>query len=91
MTFFVYILECRDNTYYTGYTNNIEKRLERHNNGTASKYTRSRLPVKIVWKKKAKSRNGAMKTEVKIKKMTRSEKKRLVEGARLDNILRKYA
>ena len=88
--FYVYIIECRDKTYYTGYTNDLEKRIERHNKGLASKYTRSRLPVKLVWNKNAKNKSFAMKTEKRIKKLKRRDKERLVGGSRLDNLLRKY-
>ncbi len=88
---YVYIIECNDKTYYTGYTNDLEKRIERHNEGSASKYTRSRLPVELVWKKRSKNKSYAMKTEIKIKKLSRQDKKRLIFGTRLDNILRKYA
>ena len=89
--FYVYILQCRDGTYYTGYTNDLGKRLVRHNKGFASRYTRSRLPVKLVWKERAKNQSFAMKKEIKIKKLKRKDKEKLVSGSRLDNILRKYA
>ena len=72
--FYVYILECDDKTYYTGYSNDLESRIERHNKGQASKYTRSRLPVKLVWEKRSKNKSYAMKTEIKIKSLTRREK-----------------
>ena len=85
-TFYVYILECRDNTYYTGYTNDLEKRLKDHNEGKrGAKYTRSRLPVKLVWKKKYKELEVALKTERAIKGLTRKQKELLVRG-RLDKI-----
>jgi len=87
---FVYIVECADGTYYTGYTNNIENRIRRHNAGFASKYTRAKLPVKLVWKKACKNQRFAMRTEKTIKGLKREDKKRIVRGARLDNILRKY-
>ncbi|MFC2048696.1 GIY-YIG nuclease family protein [Elusimicrobiota bacterium] len=88
--FFVYIVECSDKSYYTGYTNDLKKRVEKHNKGLASKYTRSRLPVRLVWKKRSKNKSYAMKTEIKIKGLPRREKQRLITGARLDNLLRKY-
>ncbi len=49
--FWVYIVECSDNTFYTGYTPDIEKRIKLHNAGRGAKYTRDRLPVKLVWRK----------------------------------------
>jgi putative endonuclease len=89
--FYVYILECNDKSYYTGYTNDLKKRIERHNRGQASKYTRSRLPVRLVWEKRLKNKSYAMKTEIGIKRLSRREKERLIAGSRLDNLLKKYA
>lgn len=88
--FYAYIVKCGDGTYYTGYTNDLEKRLLRHNTGFASKYTRSKLPVKLVWSKACKNQRFAMRTENTIKRLKREDKERFVQGARLDNILRKY-
>jgi len=76
--FYIYILECADKTYYTGYTNDLDVRLKRHNEGLASKYTRSRLPVKIAWSKRCKDKSAAMSMEAKIKQLTRKEKEKLV-------------
>jgi putative endonuclease len=81
--FYIYILECADKTYYTGYTNDLDARLKRHNEGLASKYTRSRLPVKLVWSKCCKSKSAAMRAEVKIKQLTRKEKEKLVNHSRV--------
>lgn len=78
LAFFVYLLECSDKTYYCGWTKNIELRVKTHNLGKASKYTRSRLPVKLVFFEQKKSKSLALKREKKIKKMTRKEKQRLV-------------
>ena len=88
--FYVYIVECGDNTFYTGYTNDLEKRLKRHNDGYASKYTSSKLPVRLVWSKACKNQRFAMRTESIIKKLKRRDKQQLINGSRLDNILRKY-
>ncbi|MFH1776873.1 MAG: GIY-YIG nuclease family protein [Candidatus Omnitrophota bacterium] len=88
--FFVYIVECRDGTYYTGYTRDLEKRWAWHNKGLASRYTRSRLPVKLVWSKTCKNQRFAMRTELTLKRLTREDKQQLINGSRLDNILRKY-
>lgn len=88
--FYVYILECQNGTYYTGYTNDLQKRVDRHNKGLASKYTRSKLPVKLVWNKICKNQKSAMRMEKTIKGLKREDKKRIVQGARLDNVLRKY-
>lgn len=70
----VYILRCRDNTLYTGITNNIEKRLASHNKGTASRYTRTRLPVELLGKSKGMSGKEALRLEIKIKQQPREKK-----------------
>lgn len=71
---YCYILECSDGTLYTGITNDLEKRLAAHNNGTASKYTRSRLPVKLVFTEDQPDRAFASRREVQIKQLSRAEK-----------------
>jgi putative endonuclease len=76
---YVYILECCDGTLYTGSANNVRQRLDKHNQGIASKYTRSRLPVKLVYVEKAESWSDALKREIAIKKLTRSQKLNLIE------------
>ncbi|MFH1094179.1 MAG: GIY-YIG nuclease family protein [Candidatus Omnitrophota bacterium] len=85
--FYVYIVECPDGTYYTGYTNDLEQRLKRHNDGFASKYTRARLPVRLVWSKEYDQFQSAFKTEIVIKQLTRLQKEVLVGGKRLDKVL----
>jgi putative endonuclease len=70
----VYILRCRDNTLYTGITNNIEKRLSAHNKGTASRYTRARLPVALLAESRGMSQAEALRLEIKIKQLPRSRK-----------------
>jgi len=71
---FVYILKCSDNTFYTGYTVDIERRLEAHREGMASKYTRGRRPVELVYREELASKSLALRRELEIKKMSRSEK-----------------
>lgn len=78
--FYVYILKCSDRTYYTGYTNDLEKRLACHNSGLGAKYTRGRLPVKMLWSKECESKGHAMSQEFKIKKLSRKEKENLIRG-----------
>lgn len=75
---YVYIVECSDGTLYTGITNEIEKRINTHNSGKGSKYTRSRLPVvvKRIWE--VKNRSEASKMEYKIKQLKRDEKLKLI-------------
>ena len=70
----VYILRCKDNTLYTGITNNIEKRLIAHNRGMAAKYTRSRRPVALSAVSNSMCRTDAMRLELKIKKVAKGKK-----------------
>jgi putative endonuclease len=72
--FYTYILECADKTYYTGWTNDLDKRLSVHNQGKGSKYTRARLPVKLVKSWSFDTKSGAMKFEHEIKSMSRKDK-----------------
>lgn len=73
--FLVYIIECSDGTYYTGITTNIRRRIFQHNNGTGSKYTRARRPVKLVITTDSNmSRSDASKLEVLIKSLPKTEK-----------------
>ena len=78
MSFYCYILECADGTYYTGWTTNPERRLKQHNKGTASRYTRIRLPVKMVYLEPQPDRPTAMKRERAIKRLSRDKKKNLI-------------
>jgi len=86
--FYVYIVECADGAYYTGSTNDLEKRIAEHNNGKrGAKYTRYKRPVKLVWRKEYKQFKSAFMTEIRIKKLTRRQKEKLVDGKRLDKVL----
>ncbi len=76
---YLYLLECNDGTVYTGITNNLERRLQEHNNGTASRYTRSRLPVKLLYQEQCKSRSSALKKEYGIKELSRKEKQEYIK------------
>ena len=76
---YTYILKCADGTLYTGWTNDIDKRLAAHNSGKGAKYTKSRLPVSLFYLEEHQSRLAAMRREVLIKRMTRSEKMKLAE------------
>ncbi|MDE6759765.1 MAG: GIY-YIG nuclease family protein [Lachnospiraceae bacterium] len=75
---YTYIVECRDGTFYTGWTNHLEKRVESHNKGKGAKYTRSRLPVKLVYYETYASKKEAMKREYEIKRLTRKDKLALI-------------
>jgi len=74
---YCYIVECADGTYYTGWAVDPEKRLAVHNKGLGAKYTRMRLPVKLVYVEEQPDRTTAMKRERAIKRMTRSKKQKL--------------
>ena len=75
---YTYILKCRDGTLYTGWTNDLEKRLKAHNAGHGAKYTRSRTPVELVYYETFETKVEAQKREYAIKKMTRAEKQKLI-------------
>jgi predicted GIY-YIG superfamily endonuclease len=74
----VYIVKCRDGSLYTGITNNLYSRIASHNNGTAARYTRSRLPVKLLYFEKHPDRSSASKREWEIKKLTLAKKNELI-------------
>ena len=76
----VYMLRCRDNSLYTGYTNDLDNRIEKHNDGRGAKYTASRRPVKLVYCEPADTKEAAMKREIQIKRCTKSEKEALISG-----------
>lgn len=70
----LYVLECSDGTFYTGITNDLSRRLAQHNSGRASRYTRGRMPVKLVHAEPCKDRSQALKRECALKRLSRSEK-----------------
>lgn len=74
---YTYIVRCADDTFYTGWTNDIEKRLQAHNSGGGAKYTRSRLPVTLVYYESYETKEEAMSREWHIKRMTRAQKMKL--------------
>lgn len=78
--FYVYIMECADGTYYTGYTKDLKRRLKEHNSGKSggALYTKFRRPVKLAWKKKFRLFIEAYRTESAIKRLTRKQKELLV-------------
>ncbi len=77
-THYVYIVECADGTYYTGYTPKLRRRVKLHNAGRGAKYTKDRRPVKLIWSKKYRHFKRAFKREMAIKRLTRAAKERLV-------------
>jgi len=78
---YLYILRCGDGSLYTGIALDLERRLAQHRAGRASRYTRSRLPVDLVWWQEAGSWGDALREELRIKRLSRSEKEALVLGA----------
>ena len=78
---YVYILECADKTLYTGWTVDLDNRLKNHNAGKASKYTRARLPVKLVYVENHDNKISAQKREWDIKQLTRKDKLKLLNSS----------
>lgn len=81
MNWFCYLLRCADDTLYCGITNDLEKRLAAHNAGTASKYTRTRVPVELVFAEPCADRSVASKREIEIKNLKRAEKMVLIQSS----------
>jgi predicted GIY-YIG superfamily endonuclease len=79
---FVYIVRCGDGTLYTGITKDVSRRCQQHNAGTASRYTHSRLPVKLVYQEAISSQSPALKREAAIKALPRNEKLALIRAKR---------
>lgn len=77
--FFVYILQCADNTLYTGWTNDLQKRVAVHNSGKGAKYTKPRRPVTLVYWEVCATKQAAMQREWQIKQLSRGEKLALVQ------------
>ncbi|WP_042220803.1 GIY-YIG nuclease family protein [Oceanobacillus manasiensis] len=86
----VYILKCKDNSLYTGYTNNLKKRLQMHTEGKGAKYTRGRGPFEVVYREHFSTKELAMQKEYQIKQLSRKEKFSLIrdmlkEGVQVEN------
>ncbi|EMA03827.1 nuclease [Haloarcula vallismortis ATCC 29715] len=77
----MYVLRCDDNTFYTGYTTDVERRVREHDAGDGAKYTRGRTPVELIYVESFDSQSDAMSREYEIKQYTRAEKERLVESS----------
>ncbi len=75
---FVYILRCADGSLYTGIAKDVERRLGQHRAGRASRYTRARLPVRLVWSREVRSWSLALREEIRIKRMRKAEKEALL-------------
>lgn len=79
-SWFVYIVECSDLSYYVGISNNVTKRIKTHNLGKGSKYTRGRLPVKLLFTEKHSNKSEAGKREIQLKSWSRKKKEMLMSG-----------
>ena len=83
MKWCVYILKCSDGSLYTGISNSLYERIDTHNSGKGAKYTKSRLPVTLVYVEYTHDKSRSLKREIEIKKLTRSRKIELINGANL--------
>lgn len=79
---YTYILKCSDGSLYTGWTNNLEKRIEDHNAGRGAKYTKARRPVVLVYYEEFPTKQEAMKREWEIKQLSRKEKLSMIENSK---------
>jgi putative endonuclease len=84
----VYIVECTDGTYYTGYTSDLEKRITTHNKGQGAKYLRGKGPVRLVFCKKYRYYKRAVDMEREIKALTRTQKEKLVKSYNREDLCR---
>ena len=80
---YTYMLKCSDGTLYTGWTNDLEKRVEAHNSGKGAKYTKARRPVELAYYEEFETKEQAMKREYAIKQLGRKEKQKLIAGKKI--------
>lgn len=80
MNNYTYIVRCADGTLYCGWTNDLNRRIEAHNSGAGAKYTRSRRPVELVYYEEYPTKQEAMRREAQIKRLSHSEKLKLIEA-----------
>lgn len=80
---YTYMVECSDGTLYTGWTSDLYKRMNTHNKGKGAKYTRSRIPVKLVYYEMCDNKSEALKREIEIKRMKRKEKLEIIKNFNL--------
>ncbi|WP_409290914.1 GIY-YIG nuclease family protein [Peribacillus sp. SCS-37] len=79
---FFYVLQCRDGSFYAGYTNALEKRIKAHNDGKGAKYTRGRGPVRLIFSQEFEEKSDALKLEYRFKQLSRLKKETFIrEGA----------
>lgn len=77
---YAYLVRCSDNSLYAGWTNDIEKRIKSHNEGTGAKYTKGRRPVTLAYLEEFDTKSGAMKREAALKQMTHRQKEELAKS-----------
>lgn len=82
MNWYVYMLRCRDGTLYTGYTDDVQRRLTVHNSGKGAKYTRSRLPVALVYTETLPDKSAALKREYALKRLRKVQKEQLIAAGK---------
>ena len=80
---YTYMLKCSDGTLYTGWTNDLEKRVKAHNSGKGAKYTKARRPVELAYYEEFETKEQAMKREYAIKQLGRKEKQKLIAGKKI--------
>ena len=80
MAWYVYMLRCGDDSLYTGYTDDVQRRLKTHQSGKGAKYTRSRLPVTLAYQESLPDKSAALRREAAIKRLTRQQKLELIAG-----------
>jgi putative endonuclease len=88
-SWYVYIVRCADRTLYTGVAKDLPKRIAAHNDGRGAKYTRPRLPVKLVYSETAADRGAALRREIEIKRLTRAAKRALFVSLRASSLRRR--
>jgi len=79
---YFYVLECRDGSYYAGYTNNLHVRVQKHNEGKGAKYTRGRTPVKLIYFRRYETKREALQAEYYFKQLSRRKKEQFIEKER---------
>ena len=84
---YMYVVECRDGSYYTGYTTDVKRRIAVHNSGKGAKYTRARLPVKLIYVQGFDSKEEAMSAEALLKRKKRVQKERFLSENQEENLL----
>lgn len=84
MVYYTYMVKCSDGSLYTGYTNDLDRRVSAHNSGNGAKYTKSRRPVELVYYEEFDTKEEAMSREWHIKHLTRQQKMRLIKSRKTE-------